>query len=221
MPTPVLLKRLVHHPLTWLTVVTSLFLLALISLSLTYLPVVWVELRYQSQRLLTNVFQVSDWRSLILPTINTDRIGVKYREYGMEIPELFLNEPIVFNVDPHDPTAYTAALKQGIAHAAGTNLPPYPGLGYYFAHSSSPALRSQYNAIFYLLGKLEVGDAVNLWYQDRKYEYRVTRMEVTAPEDVSFLHQDYPLPTIVLQTCWPPGTTQQRLLVFAERRVSP
>jgi sortase (surface protein transpeptidase) len=41
---------------------------------------------------------------------------------------------------------------------------------------------------------------------------------VTNPDDVSFLNQPYDQETIVMQTCWPPGTTSQRLLVFAERK---
>lgn len=170
--------------------------------------------------MLSEVFHTEDWRQLILPDINTDGIGVKYKEFGMEVPALYLNEPILFNIDPHDSNAYTVALKHGIAHAAGTDLPPFDGLGYYFAHSSSPNLRSQYNAVFYLLGKLKPGDDVYIWYENKRYDYSVTQTEITQPEDVNFLQRGYDSPTIVLQTCWPPGTTQKRLLVFAERRIN-
>lgn len=214
---PTTVRRLVLHPVTIISVIVVCVLVFIISMLLTYGPIVVVEARYQYQRVLHEVFRADDLRSLILPTINTDKIGVKYRDFGMEIPELYLNEPIVFNVDPHDPKQYQDALKKGIAHAAGTELPTYPGLGYYFAHSSNPDVVSQYNAVFYLLGKLEMSDTVNIWYEDTKYEYVVVDKQITEPEDVSFLDRSYNLPTIVLQTCWPPGTTQKRLLIFAER----
>jgi sortase A len=185
---------------------------------LIYGPVIWIEARYQYQRTLSEVFHASNLRELILPDVNTDAIGVKNREFGMQVPKLYLDEPIIFNVDPHNKDVYSKALMNGIAHAAGTDLPAYDGLGYYFAHSSNPDVRNQYNAVFYLLGKLKVDDDVFIWYENKKYEYTVKQTLVTSPEDVSFLSQQYQAPTIVLQTCWPPGTTQKRLLVFAERK---
>ncbi|MBW7955991.1 class E sortase [Patescibacteria group bacterium] len=215
---PTTARRLLTHPAVFFSAVALCIVIFILSMILTYGPIVLVEARYQYKRILSEVFHADSLRSLILPTINTDRIGVKYREFGMEIPEIYLNEPVVFNVDPNNPDEYKAALSKGIAHAAGTDLPPYQGLGYYFAHSSSPELKNQYNAVFYLLGKLQVGDSVNLWYENNKYEYQIVHTVITEPDDVSFLNQPYEVPTIVLQTCWPPGTTQKRLLLFAERK---
>lgn len=214
------MSRLFTHPLALKLLTAAFFVSCVGILVVVYGPVVFVEARYHYQKVLKEVFHADDLRSLILPTVNTDRIGVKYRDFGMQIPSLYLNEPVLFNIDPHQKDIYNAALKKGIAHAAGTDLPPYDGLGYYFAHSSNPDLRSQYNAVFYLLGKLEKGDDIYIWYQDTKYEYVVKEIDVTTPDDVSFLSRSYELPTIVLQTCWPPGTTQKRLLVFAERRTT-
>jgi sortase A len=212
--------RVIKHPLFFTAAIALCGLGFVISMVLTYVPILIVETNYQYQRVLRDVFHAEDLRSLILPNLTFDKIGLQYRDFGMEVPKLFLNEPIVFNVDPENSKEYSEALKKGIAHAAGTDLPPYDGLGYYFAHSSSPELRNQYNAIFYLLGKLEQGDTVNLWYHDTKYEYVVTGTKITEPNDTSFLRENYALPTIVLQTCWPPGTTQKRLLVFAERKTA-
>jgi len=186
---------------------------------LTYGPIAGVELHYQYNRVLHQVFHAHDLRSLILPTIHFEIITAQHPEFGIVIPKLYLDEPVLFNIDPRNPDEYKAALKKGIAQAAGTAFPPYAGLGYYFAHSSTPDLRNQYNAVFYLLGKLEKGDEVDLWYQNTKYEYLVTDKVVTQPDDLNFLNKTYPLPTVVLQTCWPPGTTLKRLLIFAERRV--
>jgi len=214
------LKRLLSQPWFILGVVAVCAVGFVASMVLTYGPILVVESNYQYKRIMRDVFHSQNLRELILPNLNFDKLGVRYRDFGMEIPRLFMDEPIVFNVNPENPDEYKVALKKGIAHAAGTDLPPYDGLGYYFAHSSSPELRNQYNAVFYLLGKLQQGDAVNIWYEDTKYEYMVTGTKITEPEDTTFLNQNYPLQTIVLQTCWPPGTTQKRLLVFAERKTA-
>lgn len=206
----------------WFVTLTSatLIMVFMAWLSLTYIPVLMVETKYQFQQVLTGVFGVQDIRQLIIPNFEgiLDLRGQsRHQAYGITIPRLQLDEPVVFNVDPNDKTAYTKALRQGIAHASGTAIPDNPGLGYYFAHSSSPDLRFQYNAVFYLLGKLKPDDEVFIWHDGQRYEYRVTHNQVVSPNDVSFLQQDYSAETIVLQTCWPPGTTSKRLLVFAER----
>lgn len=214
------LKRLLTQPWFISGAIALCAVGFVVSMVLTYGPILVVESSYQYHRILRDVFQSNNLTELILPNLTFDKIGVQYRDFGMEIPSLFMNEPIVFNVNPENPDEYKAALRKGIAHAAGTDLPPYDGLGYYFAHSSSPELANQYNAVFYLLGKLKQGDAVNIWYEDTKYEYVVTGITITNPEDTSFITQDYDTPTIVMQTCWPPGTTQKRLLVFAERKTS-
>lgn len=216
-------RAVLKNPLLITAAIAVLFLIFLSWLVLTLAPVVMVEAKYQYRKLLGDVFQVQSLRSLILPTLRfADLQGQsKYQDYGIAIPALFLDEPVVFNVDPNDKTAYTEALKRGIAHASGTGFPDNPGVGYYFAHSSSPEFRTQFNAVFYLLGKLKSGDDVFIWHEQKRYQYRVTEIKETTADDVSFLNQPYPEETIVLQTCWPPGTTQRRLLVFANRYLEP
>jgi LPXTG-site transpeptidase (sortase) family protein len=185
----------------------------------TVIPIIWVETKYQYHLTLTTVFHVPDLRSLIMPDFSWFdwEATSQYAEYGIRIPAIFLDEPVVFNVDPNDSAQYTQALKEGIAHASSTALPDSAGLGYYFAHSSSGELDLQRNAIFYLLGKLEKDDKIFIWYDGRRFEYSVYDTTITRPGEVEFLYQAYQGETIVLQTCWPPGGNHQRFLVFARR----
>lgn len=204
------------------TVGIIIFFLWLLSV---FIPVALVELRYQYQQVLRYTFHVTDIRGLILPQFRFDLRGFTSRHTtnGITIPAINVDEPVVFNVDPNDSKAYTSALKRGIAHASSTAFPgtglsaQAGGLGYYFAHSSTPAFITQFNAVFYLLGKLKPGDEVYIWHEGKRTDYMVTRSIITDPNDVSFLHDAYEAETIVLQTCWPPGTTLKRLLVFATR----
>ena len=181
------------------------------------LPVSGVELTYQYRKFLRNTFNVSDIRSLILPQFHIAQAVGTHTKDGIAIPAVFIDEPIIYNVDPNNRTSYLAALGDGIAHASSTSFPGSGGLGYYFAHSSTPDLAKQYNAVFYLLGKLNTGDKIYIWHSGDQFIYKVTKKLITLPTDLSFLHQNYPTETIVLQTCWPPGTILQRLLVFAAR----
>src|SRR3972149_1574681 len=82
------------------------------------------------------------------------------------------------------------------------------GLSAYFA---------RYNAVFYLLRKLEAGDKIIVFFADKKYEYQVTQKLTTPAKDVSWFSYDDGEETLVLQTCDPPGTTFRRLIVVAKR----
>lgn len=186
----------------------------------TIVPVLWIEVKYQSRVLLTEVFRVDDLRGLVIPTItfNDPSGNSKHTDYALVIPRIYLDEPVIFNVDPNDEKAYSDALKKGIAHASSTSFPDRGGVGYYFAHSSNPSFRRQLNAVFYLLGKLEPNDQVFIWHEGKQYAYRVSGKKITSPKDVSFLREElYDSETVVLQTCWPPGSDRERMLVFAQR----
>lgn len=195
-----------------------LFAIFLVWILVVLFPILWVELSYQTRSAMTNVFGTSDIRELILPNFRVNLAVSKYPTAGITIPSLYINEPIIFNVDPNDERAYTKALTQGIAHASGTGFPGEGKLGYYFAHSSSPAFVSRYNAIFYLLNKIENGDTISIWHNNSRFDYTVFAKRTTYATDVSFLRETYDGDTIVLQTCWPPGTTLERLLVFAKAK---
>lgn len=195
------------------------FLTFLFWLILVFLPVLWIEFKYQFKSFFQNR-GIESPQALFFPDFSGMTIvgnASKNKDYGIVIPSLGLDERVVFNVDPNDEQQYKAALKQGIAHASSTNYPDEKGLGYYFAHSSSPGFQVQYNAVFYLLNKLEAGDEIYIWHERKRYRYLVTEKKISQPTDTSFLYQSYEGENIVLQTCWPPGTTKERLLVFAKR----
>lgn len=212
----------ITSPILLLTIGTLGIISFFLWFSLTFGPVLLVETKYQFQRIFGPIFPPGGTlQSLFIPDFTIDLRGynASHTINGIVIPKIYLDAPIVYNVDPNDSEAYTTALKQGIAHASSTGFPDNGGLGYYFAHSSAPEFRNQFNAIFYLLGKLELGDEIFIWHEGKRFEYTVANTTVVDPEDVHFLYQDYEQETIVLQTCWPPGTTLQRKLVFAKRKL--
>lgn len=205
-------------PVLILGVIVLCFSIFLYWLFTVIMPVVDVELAYQAKKTMTTLFGENTASSLLRPIISLKTgPGSKTPQGAVVIPALFLDEPVIYNVDPNNETQYLTALRKGIAQASATRLPGYGGLGYYFAHSSSPNFARQFNAVFYLLGKLKGGEEVILWHEGVENKYVVTDIKVTNPSDVSFLHATYNQETVVLQTCWPPGTSLNRLLVFATR----
>lgn len=137
-------------------------------------------------------------------------------EFGIIIPKIGANAPILPNVDAGVPDEYLPALQKGVAHAAGTVFPGVSGNIFLFAHSTDAFWNiGRYNAIFFLLKELEKGDEIDLFFQGKRHIYRVVNTMVVDPNQTQHLTDRTPYEQLTLQTCWPPGTTLQRLLVVA------
>lgn len=138
--------------------------------------------------------------------------------FSILIPKIGASAVVFPNVDPSNQDSFLPILQKGVAHAAGTVFPGMNGNIYLFAHSTDNFWDvGRYNAVFYLLKDLTKGDEVVIFYQNTRYNYVVTGSKVVDPSDVSYLinSQNQAKQQLILQTCWPPGTTWQRLLVFA------
>ena len=139
-------------------------------------------------------------------------------DFSVVIPKIGANARILSNIDASDDKVYLNALNKGVAHALGTKFPGESGHIFLFAHSTDYFWNvGTYNAIFYLLNKLVKGDEVDLFYNGQRYVYRVISSVIADPDQVEYLTRKSNKEFLTLQTCWPPGTTLKRLLVFASR----
>lgn len=139
-------------------------------------------------------------------------------DFSILIPKIGASAKIFPNVDPSNPNQFLPILLQGVAHAAGSVFPGMNGNIYLFAHSTDNFWDvGRYNAVFYLLKDLKKGDDVVIFYKNQRYNYVVQKTQIVDPSNVSYLvnSQKQNKQQLILQTCWPPGTTFQRLLVFA------
>ena len=146
-------------------------------------------------------------------------------EFDILIPKIGANAKVFPNIDPSKPVEFLPILQQGVAHAKGTVFPGMTGTIYLFAHSTDNFWDAgRYNAVFYLLKDLAVGDEVVVFYKNTRYNYKVVDSKIVDPSDVSYIAQAQsgeaasgePREQLILQTCWPPGTAWKRLLVFAK-----
>lgn len=138
--------------------------------------------------------------------------------FSLVIPKIGASAKVFPNIDPTKEKDFLPILTKGIAHAKGTVFPGVPGNTYLFAHSTDNWWNvGRYNAVFYLLKDLAPGDDIIVFFEGRRYNYVVTEKKTVAPTDVSALVDSHGGPEqLVLQTCWPPGTTWERLLVIAK-----
>lgn len=142
----------------------------------------------------------------------------KDTEFSILIPKIGASAKIFPNVDPSSEDSFLPVLKQGVAHAKGTVFPGIAGNIYLFAHSTDSFWDvGRYNAVFYLLKDLTEGDEVVVFFDNKRHDYVVTKSQIVGAQEVSHIvdAQRTGEEQLILQTCWPPGTTFQRLLVFA------
>jgi len=148
----------------------------------------------------------------------TDSLKVTPLSYfSLEIPKLQATAKIMANVNSGNKKEYTEALKEGVAHAAGTFLPGMGGSVTLFAHSTDSDFNvSLYNAVFYKIDELKPGDEIVIWFLGKKLIYLVTGSQVVGPKDVSVFRGEKSGEKLYLVTCTPRGTTKNRLIVEAE-----
>jgi LPXTG-site transpeptidase (sortase) family protein len=138
-------------------------------------------------------------------------------DFSLIIPKIGVNAPVVANVDPAKPNKYKDALLQGVAQASTSFTPDGNGTVYLFSHSTSyDWFVKDLNAVFYLVKNLDKSDTIVIIYNRKRYTYQITGKMVVASKNTSYLYPTAGRRSLILQTCWPPGSTAQRLLIFAD-----
>lgn len=210
---------------------SGLVALAILGFFLTFGPIIREEVRFRffpgkSQQtsgfgqVLEQIRAEEERKEFVLAKASELEAPDTY--FSIVIPRISARAKVLPNVDAGDPNSYLPALKKGVAHAAGSVFPGILGATYLFAHSTdAPINIARYNAVFYLLREVEEGDEVFVFFLDEFYPYRVEEKLIVEPEDVSWLAlAQEGEERLILQTCWPPGTTLKRLLLIAKPAAS-
>lgn len=185
-------------------------LVSITGLILLFSNVLLVELNYQLKK--KDYIKPKNENKIVLPAIPVNK------NFSIIIPKININSKVLTNVNPAVKKEYLEALSKGVAHAKGTALPNEKGNTFIFAHSTTANIIdvNRYNAIFYLLGKLEKDDLIYVVYKGKNYQYKVSEIKIVDVNRVEFLNKNND-DILTLMTCWPPGTTLKRLLLIARK----
>ena len=135
-------------------------------------------------------------------------------EFFLEIPKINLTSAIIPNVDSANEEQYMDRLKIGVAHAKGSYFPGDNGPIVLFSHSTDTLAHIlQYNAKFYALKDLEIGDDITIHFKGKTFTYKVSDQKIINPTQLDTIRQTNS--RLILTTCYPPGADWQRLVVFA------
>jgi LPXTG-site transpeptidase (sortase) family protein len=162
-----------------------------------------------------NMVDIAEAERIVAVQKEADSYGVN-SQFSVFVPKIDAASDIIPNVDTADKQEYADALMNGVAHAKGTYFPGQGKNIFLFAHSTdSPLNIARYNAVFYLLRKLETGDKIIVFFADAKYVYEVSDKQVVSSDDTSWITDNQDEEKLLLMTCDPPGTIWNRLIVTA------
>jgi LPXTG-site transpeptidase (sortase) family protein len=138
------------------------------------------------------------------------------------IPKINVQIPVVYDQAAVDESAIQSSLEQGVVHYSTTVAPGQQGNAAIFGHSSNNIFnKGKYKFAFVLLHELVPGDIFYLSYNKTVYTYKVFDKKIVAPSEVSVLNSvPGKTATATLITCDPPGTSNNRLVIWGEQ-ISP
>lgn len=150
-------------------------------------------------------------------------VNVTPYEDRIVIPKIGKNIPLV-NVEQHDASnssewekIFMKELEKGIIKYPGSANPGEKGNSFIFGHSSNyPWAKGDFNDVFALLNELDNGDEIIVYFEQKKFVYVVKGKKIVKPGHVSSLGGTTDMKQMTLMTCWPLGTTLNRLLVITE-----
>ena len=194
---------------------------------LIFFPIIKNELLYllsdkeASKKVVSSVESISK---------NSEEIIPADMNFSVVIPKINANAKVIKNIDPNNPKDYQRALSQGVAHAKGSSLPDEEGNVFLFAHSSDNFYNAnRYNSVFYLINKLGNGDEFDIVYENKIYNYTVVDKKIVTPDNIRYINDpEMPYETVknidkksgrqsaVLMSCWPPGTTINRIIIIGQ-----
>jgi LPXTG-site transpeptidase (sortase) family protein len=171
-------------------------------------PMVIGEIRYRLvSKEETKTIERSKFSYVLSPNDN---------EMELIIPKIAVRTQVLTNVDPNKENEYNEILSNKAAHAQGSAFPGQKGLIYLFGHSTNSVFNKNFfNPVFYSVKNLEPGDQIAILYQGKVHVYQINEKMIVDPNDFTALKAGADEEKLVLQTCWPPGTSWKRLLLVA------
>ena len=149
------------------------------------------------------------------PTVTLTKVS---SDSKLIIPKLNVDVPLNFGVGLD---GVMEAMNRGVVHYRINGASAYPGeVGNFvvMGHSAGDVYSAnQYKFIFSGLERLEEGDITYVHYNSVRYTYRMVGREIIWPTEVAKLALETDKPMMTLVTCWPLGTSRQRLLIRAEQ----
>lgn len=148
--------------------------------------------------------------------------------WGISIPSLSVRAPILLPSMKYWSTQSWDLLEQQMQVGLNHGAVAYPhsvnpgrdGSLIVAGHSSPPdekSADSAYGSLFARLPEIEIGEEVEVMSGGEVVRYRVDSKEVVSPKATSILQQQPDESVLKLITCYPVGTTRDRMIITATK----
>ena len=134
--------------------------------------------------------------------------GIVQDKYRVVISSIGVDMAIVLGDDEKN------ALLNGAWHIPGSGTPDNPDGYKNIVLSGHRYLYTFGPNTFFNLDKVQVGDIIQIFWQDQEYKYQVNNTKIVEPNEISIL-EDTGQEKLTLFTCHPVYTTDQRLVIEA------
>lgn len=133
---------------------------------------------------------------------------------GKNIPMIDIKQKKVNGIDELN-NIFMDELENGVIRYPWSAKPWEEWNTFVFGHSSNfPWIEWDYNDVFALLDQVVFDDEVIVYYEQKKYTYKIRKKEIIKPGNVGILKRDKGISELTLMTCWPIGTTLNRMILI-------
>jgi LPXTG-site transpeptidase (sortase) family protein len=189
----------------------------LAALIINWNEISWIFNYKAVSRYTSDVIERQKTESDNLATSTTDlEVEVVSKENQIEIPKLEITVPLIVDETLDDEGVYES-LDTGVVFYPSSVLPGQPGQTIILGHSAPenwPHIK--YDWVFSKISELETGDEIIVIYNNKEYTYLVTKtVFFEKGQEVSTDLTNSKTSSIILISCWPPGTDIRRIGVEA------
>lgn len=132
------------------------------------------------------------------------------------ISKIKIEAPLIL-IESTEPEDFIEPLKKGVVHYPSP-LPGEPGETIILGHSAPLGwLKINYYWVFSELNKLESGDEIHVYFNNRQYRYLVEgKIFLQAGQETPSFVSDNSQSKLLLISCWPPGIDYKRIVVYSK-----
>jgi len=147
-----------------------------------------------------------------------EKIQILPSDNRLVIPRINKNVPLI-NVPGHQnwyqlEQNIQKGLRNGVVVHPVSHAPSSFGNFFLTGHSSyyqwDPG---RYKDVFALLHEVKTGDVIEIYWEGKKYKYKINEKKVVDPTAVEVLRQPVDNSILTLMTCTPIGTNKKRLIL--------
>ncbi len=133
-------------------------------------------------------------------------------EFSLSIPNLELYDLRV------ETNSHSLSPNEALGHLSGSAYPGRVGKVVIYGHSTIPFLfdSKDYRTVFSRLDKLNTGNLITVDFAGQVYTYIVKSNQISLPQELNLNSFSRNQSNLVLITCYPFGSTEQRLVVVAD-----